>query len=99
MSDGVVVTVRLTPRSSRDAIEGVTGEGVIRARVTAPPVDGAANAALIKLVARSLGVPRSRVSLVGGASSRVKRLRIAGVDAVRVETCWAGASIGGLKSR
>lgn len=94
-----MVTVRLTPRSSRDAIEGVNEAGTIRARVTAPPVDGAANKALIKLVARSLGVPRSRVSLVGGASSRVKRLRIAGVDAARVEACWAGVSIAGAKSR
>jgi uncharacterized protein len=74
--------VRLTPRAARDAIEGETrlsdGRVVLAARVRALPEDGAANEALLRLVAKSCGVPRSSVSLVGGATSRLKTLRIEG---------------------
>jgi uncharacterized protein len=80
-STGVVLRVRLTPKSYRDAIEGVeaTADGpAIKARVRAVPEDCAANAALEKLVASWLDVPRRDVSLVSGGKSRVKSLAIAG---------------------
>jgi uncharacterized protein (TIGR00251 family) len=64
--------VRVTPRASRDAIEGFDDAGVLRIRVTAPPADGAANKAVTKLLAAALGVPQRDVVLVSGASSRVK---------------------------
>jgi uncharacterized protein (TIGR00251 family) len=99
VSGAIEVTVRLTPRSGRDAVDGVADDGIVRARVSAPPVDGAANKALVRLIAADLGVPRSAVSLVAGASSRVKRLRIAGIDAARVETRWPGVSLGGSMRR
>ncbi len=99
MSGAVEVTVRLTPRSGRDAVEGVDDDGIVRARVSAPPVDGAANKALIRLIAADLGVARSTVSLVAGAGSRVKRLRIVGIDAASVETRWPGVSLGGSMRR
>ena len=74
--------VRLTPRAARDAIEGETrlsdGRVVLAARVRALPEDGAANEALMRLIAKSCGVPRSSVTLVGGATSRLKTLRIEG---------------------
>ncbi|SDR61947.1 hypothetical protein SAMN05519103_07688 [Rhizobiales bacterium GAS113] len=83
MSDAHLrLEVRLTPRAARDAIEGETllsdGHLVLAARVRALPQDGAANEALIRLVAKTCGVPRARVSLVTGASSRLKTLRIDG---------------------
>ncbi len=75
-----VVSVRLTPRADRDAIEGVAtladGSAVLKARVRAVPEDGAANDALVRLMARSLGVPKSAVAVVGGASQRLKQVRV-----------------------
>jgi len=80
--DGIVVAVRLTPKGGRDALEGIEemadGRPVVRARVRAAASDGAANAALIRLVARSLAVAPRDVSLVAGATARLKRLKIAG---------------------
>jgi len=73
------LTVRLTPRADRDAV-ALDDDGVIRARVTAPPVDGQANAALVKLLAKALGVPKSRVSIVRGASGRDKVVRVDGLS-------------------
>ena len=71
--------VRLTPRSGRDAVEGWDGE-VLRVRVSAAPVDGGANKALVRLLAKSLRLPASRVSLVAGARSRVKVVEVAGMS-------------------
>lgn len=78
---GLVLTLRVTPKSARDAIEGVelrAAQPVLKARVRAAPEKGKANAALASLVAKWLGVPAARVTLVGGAASRVKSLEIAG---------------------
>lgn len=81
-SDGVVIDVRLTPRGSRDAIEGTErradGRSVFKARVRAAPFEGAANAALCRLVADVLGVAPRNVTVAGGATSRVKRVRVVG---------------------
>ena len=80
--DGVIVTVRLTPKGGRDAIEGAetraNGEAVLKARVRAAPSEGEANAALGRLLAKALAVPASRVAIVGGATSRIKRVKIVG---------------------
>ncbi|OAI44181.1 hypothetical protein AYO38_10025 [bacterium SCGC AG-212-C10] len=65
--------VRVTPRASRDAIEGFDAKGVLRVRVTAPPADGAANAALTKLLANALSLPTRDIVLVSGATSRQKQ--------------------------
>jgi uncharacterized protein (TIGR00251 family) len=79
---GLVLTVRLTPRGGRDALEGIDvlsdGRAVLRARVRAPPSEGEANAALLRLVARALGVAPRDVTFVAGESARIKRLKIAG---------------------
>jgi hypothetical protein len=76
----VTLAVRLTPRGGRDAIDGVEtladGRVVLKARVRAVPEDGKANAALVRLVADAVGLPASRVSLTGGATSRLKTLRL-----------------------
>jgi uncharacterized protein (TIGR00251 family) len=75
--------VRVSPRASREAIGGVH-DGALKIALTAPPVEGAANAALIALLAKALGVPKRAVRVVSGESSRQKRIEIDGVDADRV---------------
>ena len=79
------LAVRLQPRASRDELVGWNEEGVLRVRVKAPPVGGAANAALVRLLARGLNVAKSDVSLVSGTTARLKIVEITGVteDMVR----------------
>jgi len=72
------ITVRATPRSGRDSIEAGTG-GVFLVRVTAPPDEGRANAAVCKVLAEALGVPKSAVTVVRGHRARVKTLEITGM--------------------
>src|SRR5437763_16602592 len=76
------VVVRLTPRGGRDAIDGIEqradGQCVLKARVRAAATEGEANAALVALLARAAGIPSRDVTLVGGATARIKRLTIAG---------------------
>jgi uncharacterized protein len=71
--------VRVQPRASRTEVVGPHGDAV-RIRLTAPPVDGAANEALIRFLAERLEVPRSAVRIEGGASSRSKVVAIDGID-------------------
>lgn len=81
-ADGLRLVVRLTPRGGRDALDGVEalsdGREVLKIRVRAAPTEGEANTALVALVARLFGVPRSRVALVAGASARLKTLAVDG---------------------
>ena len=83
---GLLVTVRLTPRGGRDAVETVEalsdGRPVLRARVRAVPEDGAANAALLRLMAQACGTATSAVRLEAGATARLKTVRIDGDAAV-----------------
>lgn len=71
--------VRVTPRASRDEIEGWDGE-VLRVRVTAPPAKGEANDVCVNLLAKALGVARSRIVLVRGGHSREKVFQVEGGD-------------------
>ena len=93
MSPAAVIAVRVTPRSSRDAIEGVDDSGELRIRVSAPPAEGAANVAVMKLVAKAVGVPKGGVSIVSGATSRHKRLALEGVETADLERRWPGLSV------
>jgi uncharacterized protein (TIGR00251 family) len=72
------LSVRVAPRSPRDAVAGFH-EGVVRIRLCAPPVEGRANEALIRFLARALGIPQRRVSIVSGESGRNKIVRVAGI--------------------
>jgi uncharacterized protein (TIGR00251 family) len=85
---GVALTVRLTPRGGRDAIDGIEvlsdGRCVLKARVRAPASEGEANAELIRLIARALGVAPRNVALTAGTTARIKRLTIAGEGAAIV---------------
>ena len=78
---GVCLRVCLTPKSSADAVDGITATAdgaAFKARVRAIPAEGEANAALVKLVAGWLDVPRSGVRVTAGAKARVKLLSVAG---------------------
>ncbi len=77
MTDTVTFEILVQPRASRAKI-GPLHDGRIKIAVTAPPVDGEANAAVIELVAKRLGVARSAVEVIAGASSRRKTLRVTG---------------------
>jgi len=85
---GIALAMRLTPKGGRDVIDGVEtladGRAVLKARVRAAPSEGAANEALIRLIAKTLGVPPRDVTLAAGATSRIKRLSIAGEPAALI---------------
>ena len=74
--EGAIVLVRVQPRARRDEIVGWQGS-TLRIRVTAPPVDGRANDAVIGVLAEAFGVPRASVGLVSGAANPNKRFRVA----------------------
>jgi uncharacterized protein (TIGR00251 family) len=84
------LVVRLTPRAGRDAIDGVDAEGRLRIRVAAPPVDGAANESLVRLLATTLGVPRGAVVIESGTTSRLKRVGIDQLTAEALTARWPG---------
>lgn len=70
------ISVRVTPRSSRDAVKGFLPGGKLHVTVTAPPADGAANAAVTKLLAKALKLPPRDIVLVRGATSREKVFQV-----------------------
>lgn len=80
--EGLALAVRLTPRGGRDALDGIEtladGRAVLKARVRAAPTEGEANAALIQLLARELGLSRSQLSIAAGASARLKTVALEG---------------------
>ena len=82
MGGGVVLAVRLTPKGGRDAIDGIAqladGRSVLKVRVRAAPIEGEANAALLRLIAKATGVPPRDVALTAGATARIKQLAISG---------------------
>ena len=83
-ADGVTFSVRLTPRASKNEIVGIQA-GALRVRLTAPPVEGAANAALIEFIAERLKVRKSAISIVSGERSRNKIVRVSGLNMEQVK--------------
>jgi uncharacterized protein (TIGR00251 family) len=81
---GLAFAVRVTPRASRDELAGAA-EGVLKVRLTAPPVEGAANQALIKLLAKALDLPKSRLRLLAGEKSRNKTVWVEGLQPAELE--------------
>ena len=81
----MLIAVRVTPRGGRDGVEGWVRDGagrlLLKVRVAAPAADGQANAAVLALLAKSLGLSKSALSLVSGQTARVKRIEIAGLTA------------------
>ena len=85
--------VRLMPRGGADRVDGVSEEGVLQARVAAPAVGGAANTALVRLLADEMDVPRGSVRLVAGATGRHKLIMVDGVTPERVAQLWPGIKV------
>jgi len=85
--------VRLMPRGGADRIDGVSDDGVLQARVSAPAVGGAAKSALVRLLADELDVSRSSVQLVAGATGRHKLIIVDGVSAEDVAQHWPGIKV------
>jgi uncharacterized protein (TIGR00251 family) len=79
-ADGLTLRVRVVPRAARDAIGGER-DGALVVRLTAPPVEGAANLALARLLGKALGIPPTAVRLLKGAAGRNKLVALAGLDA------------------
>ncbi len=85
LNGGVEFQIRVVPRASKTEIVGELA-GAMKVRISSPPVDGAANAELVKLFAKTLGVAKSSVEIVSGQTSKAKRIRITGVTAEQMRT-------------
>jgi len=83
VAEAVVLSLHIQPGAKRTEVVGLHG-AALKIRLAAPPVDGKANACLLDFLALRLDVAKHQVELVGGASSRAKRVRVAGVDAESV---------------
>lgn len=77
---GSALAVRVTPRASRNEIVEMLDDGTIKVRIAAPPVDDEANTALLEFLADILGVPKSRLDIVAGASGRDKLIAVVDMD-------------------
>jgi uncharacterized protein len=93
VGDGCTVSVRVHPGARKNGVSGVHA-GAVKISLTTPPVDGRANEALIAFVAEVLRVPRGRVNLVGGMTSRTKVLRITGKSAADVQAALLPIDLG-----
>ncbi len=76
-NDCVVISVRVVPRASKDGIAGVMGDEALKVRIQAPPVEGKANAYLIKFLSKKWKIPRAGIEILSGETGRNKRIRIA----------------------
>ena len=82
---GVLIDVRVIPRAGRSGIAG-TRDNALLVRLNAPPVEGAANAELVEVIAKALGVPKRSVTIDSGERSRLKRIRVGGVTVGEVRS-------------
>lgn len=82
---GSAITVRVTPRSSRNEIADILDDGTIKIRLTAPPVDGKANQALINFLSEILGVAPTKIEIVAGEVGRDKLITISGLDSDTIQ--------------
>lgn len=87
---GAAITVKVTPRAKRTAVAGVMDDGTLKIKIAAPPVDGAANKALIEFLAEVLGLPRSQVDIVAGETSERKLVSLVGISPEQVDSVLRG---------
>lgn len=94
VDDSLEFTVRVQPRASRSQVQGLLG-GALKVRVAAPPVDGAANAAVVEVLAAAFGVRKADVEIVQGLSGRTKRVRIRGAGLADWQRVSGGSAASG----
>jgi len=82
--DSITFTIRVVPRASKSEIVGEV-DGSLKVRISAPPVDGAANGEVVKVLAKAFGVAKSNVSIVSGETSKTKRVRVIGATPERLQ--------------
>lgn len=96
---GVFIRVRVQPRASKSALDGLTQDGAaLKVRLTAPPVEGEANSALVDFLSETLGVRKRDLVIVGGQRSRDKRVMVGGVTAAELTEKFSVKLSGGKKS-
>ncbi len=86
---GLILTVRVIARASKSEIVG-EHDGYLKVRIASPPVDGAANAELIRLLAKTFRISKTAVEIVSGQTSKTKQIRITGITAAQVLSVLAG---------
>ncbi|MDI1241327.1 MAG: DUF167 domain-containing protein [bacterium] len=89
LNDSITFTIRVVARASKSEIVGEVG-GLLKVRISAPPVDGAANREVVRLLAKAFGVAKSSVSILSGEISRTKRVRVIGATPERLLQLAAG---------
>jgi len=82
---GAALTVRVTPRARRTEVAGILDDGTLRVRVTAPPIEGKANAALVDFLAEALGIRKNRIEIVAGEKGLDKIVSITDMSAGEVQ--------------
>jgi uncharacterized protein len=87
---GAAITVKVIPRAKKTGVAGVMDDGTIKIRIAAPPVEGAANRALIEFLAEALGLPRSQVDIVAGETSERKLISLTGISPESVDNVLRG---------
>ena len=82
---GSALPVKVVPRASKNEIVGIGPDGALKIRVTAPPVEGAANEAVIELLAQVLGIPKSNIDIVAGLTNTSKLVSLIGINPAQVD--------------
>jgi uncharacterized protein (TIGR00251 family) len=90
-TSAVTLEVRVTPRAKRNTVE-LASPGHLRVRVTVAPEDGKANAAVLKLLAKTLGIPKSRMSIIRGQTNRDKVITLEGITSSELEVMLSALS-------
>ena len=83
---GAALAVRVTPRASKNEIVDILSDGTVKVHLTAPPVEGKANEALLKFLAKVLEIPVRQLEIVAGANGRDKLISVVDMDAITVHT-------------
>lgn len=84
MAEAISIAIKVAPRASRSEVVGMH-DGALKIRIAAPPVDGAANAEMIKILAKFFGVAKSDISIVSGETSKNKRIKIENLSVSKFE--------------
>jgi uncharacterized protein (TIGR00251 family) len=96
---GAAITVKVQPRARKTEVAGLMDDGTIKIRVAAPPVEGAANKALIEFLAKVLDLPGRQIDIVAGESSERKLISLVGISPEAVDAVFKGLLAGGKGPR